>query len=165
MSQPLALCTGQALCTSQCRQPVFFTLSCEEPSYLDRNTEIVHSSTWESGQRASLLHSFKGDVPWSLDSCPFEGNQPALERRKRVMTITDCKVSYCSHESQNPSKFIGDISCCGKCFGFFLNLTPNVVWIRIISPRVRKSVRTFLLFALSRSEAATAKHRRAPWKG
>lgn len=69
------------------------------------------------------------------------------------------------HKSQNLSEFMGDISCCGRCLGLFLNLTPNVVRIRIISPTVRKSVKTFLPFALLRSEAATAEQRRAPWKG
>jgi len=48
-SQPLALCTGQALHTSQCRQADFFSRSFEDPAHLDRNIEIVRSPTWESG--------------------------------------------------------------------------------------------------------------------
>lgn len=51
-----------------------------------------------------------------------------------------------------------------KVFGIFSKLN-DVVQIRIISPRIRKSVRTFLLFTLSRSEATTVEQWHDPWNG
>jgi len=49
--------------------------------------------------------------------------------------------------------------------GLFINFILNVVQIRIISVRVRKSGRTFFLFVVSQAEATTAEQRLTPLKG